>query len=72
LNPFGEYEKTLMKVKTLFDFQRFADNAHLASLAAETESRYLHELNEEELDFVSAAGDMETRQKISLRKGELP
>ncbi len=39
------------------DFQRFEKNAALADLIAETEGRYAKALSEDELEFVSAAGD---------------
>ncbi len=45
------------KLKQLFDFQRFQNNDRLARMIIETESRYGKELNDEDLSFVSAAGE---------------
>lgn len=45
------------ELKQLFDFQRFYNNDSLARMIAETESRYSKELNDEDLSFVSAAGE---------------
>lgn len=44
-------------LKQLFDFQRFQNNDRLARMISETESRYIKELNDEDLSFVSAAGE---------------
>ena len=46
------------KLKKLFDYQRFEQNAKLEKLILETENRYAKELSEEDLSLVSAAGDM--------------
>ena len=46
------------KLKMLFDYQRFEQNAKLEKLILETENRYAMELSEEDLSLVSAAGDM--------------
>ncbi len=45
------------KLKQLFDFQRFQKNEHLAHVIAETENCYNSELCDEDLSFVSAAGE---------------
>lgn len=45
------------KLTQLFDFQRFQNNDRLAQMIKETESRYIKELNDEDLSFVSAAGE---------------
>lgn len=41
----------------LFDFQRFWKNPRLEALAEETMKRYCLELSDEELAYVSAAGE---------------
>ncbi len=46
-------------LEALFDFQRFWKNPHLEALAEETVDRYCLELSDEELTFVSAAGEPE-------------
>ena len=56
-------EKTLEK---LFDFQRFQNNPRLASLIAETESRYEEALSDEILEVVSAAGETDFGRKAFL------
>lgn len=45
------------KLKSLFDYQRFKGNEKLERLIVETESRYCKELSDDEMAFVSAAGD---------------
>lgn len=44
-------------LEALFDFQRFWKNPHLEALAEETVKRYCLELSDEELAYVSAAGE---------------
>lgn len=51
------------KLKKLFDYQRFEQNAKLEKLIQETESRYAKELSEEDLSLVSAAGEIKEEQK---------
>lgn len=48
------------KLKQLFGYQTFGKNDHLAALIADTESRYENALSEDDLAFVSAAGEAET------------
>ena len=48
------------KLKQLFGYQSCGKNDHLASLIADTESRYENALSEDDLAFVSAAGEAET------------
>ena len=55
------------RLKQLFDFQRFERNARLASLIEKTEQRYGHILFDEDLEWVSAAGDLDAQQ---IKKGE--
>ena len=57
------------KLKALFEFQRFQNNAALAELIAETEGRDGRRLTEEDLSFVhAAAGDSKLEGKISKNK----
>ena len=51
------------KLKMLFDYQRFEQNAKLEKLIQETESRYAKELSEEDLSLVSAAGEIQEERK---------
>ena len=56
------------KLKRLFDFQRFEKNPRLEKLVEETESRCARngrELSDEDLDRVSAAGDLSASIKTS-------
>ena len=41
----------------LFDYQRFEDNKRLQALIEETENRCIYKLSDEELEWVSAAGE---------------
>ena len=50
------------KLKKLFDYQRFEQNAKLEKLIQETENRYAKELSEEDLSLVSAAGEIKGEQ----------
>lgn len=45
-------------LKGLFDFQRFSKNPSLAGMIADVESRYNHELSDEDLEEVNAAGEL--------------
>ena len=45
------------KLKSMFEFQRFQNNPRLAKLIQQTEQRYAGELSDEDMDFVSAAGE---------------
>ena len=54
------------KLRSLFEFQKFENNSRLSKLIQETESRYASELSDEDLDFVSAAGEAE----LSVKKDE--
>ncbi len=47
------------KMKKLFEYQRFENNARLAKLINETESRYAAALDDDDLDIVAAAGEVE-------------
>ena len=46
----------------LFEYQHFEENKRLQALIDETESRYLHDLSDDDLEWVSAAGE-ETGKK---------
>lgn len=48
-------EKTL---KCLFDFQKFSGNSRLTELIADTESRWSNALSDDDLEDVSAAGEV--------------
>lgn len=41
----------------LFDYQRFEGNKRLQALIDETEARCLHKLSDDDLEWVSAAGE---------------
>lgn len=45
------------KLKSLFDYQRFEQNARLNKLISETENRYARELSDDDLAMVAAAGE---------------
>ncbi len=45
------------QIKSLFDFQLFSKNKKLAKLILETEERCIHELDDNDLEMVSAAGE---------------
>lgn len=56
-------EKTLWH---LFDFQKFSQNARLAAVIADTEERFCNVLTDDELEAISAAGEIpppETREE---------
>ncbi|MCD7867229.1 MAG: hypothetical protein LUF78_07775 [Clostridiales bacterium] len=50
------------RLKRVFDYQRFQNNARLAQIITDTLSRYGTELDDEDLSFVSAAGGETIRQ----------
>lgn len=45
------------KLKKLFDYQRFENNARLSAIIADTDSRYSRELSDDDLFMVNAAGE---------------
>ncbi len=45
------------KLKALLDYQKFKGNPKLAQMIAESESRYMQALDDDEISVVSAAGD---------------
>lgn len=48
------------KLKRLFDFQKFEQNSELADLIADTHSRSARALSDDEMEFVFAAGEIDT------------
>lgn len=58
------------KLKALFDYQRFAGNLRLAALIDKTEQKYVHELSDDELELVSAAGESNAAGKQNPPKPE--
>lgn len=48
------------KLKKLFEFQRFEKNPELEALIAETHSRSAMALSDDDLNFVNAAGEIDT------------
>ena len=48
---------TTKKLTALFDYQRFENNMRLQALIDETEARCLHNLSDDDLEWVSAAGE---------------
>lgn len=48
---------TRKKLTALFDYQRFAGNERLQALIADTENRCLNALSDDDLEWVSAAGE---------------
>ncbi|MBD5549099.1 MAG: hypothetical protein HDQ97_17215 [Lachnospiraceae bacterium] len=45
-------------LKQLLDYQRFEGNSRLFTLIADTQARYGSALHDEEMEFVSAAGEI--------------
>lgn len=60
-------------LKNLMDYQRFEGNARLAKLIQETENRYCNELNDDDLELVNAAGDINQGNMVKKygRKNDL-
>ena len=55
------------KLFQAFDRQRFLQNARLASIIGDVESRYTHALSDDDLEMVSAAGTAEPiKNEITL------
>lgn len=62
---------TQKELTALFDYQRFAGNERLQALIADTENRCLHALSDDDLEWVSAAGEpSELREKKDGQKDE--
>lgn len=51
------------RLNKLFEFQKFENNSRLAKLIQETESRYGSALSDDDLDIVSAAGEIPVKNK---------
>lgn len=51
------------RLNKLFEFQKFENNPRLAKLIRETESRYGSALSDDDLDMVSAAGELPTKNE---------
>ena len=56
-------ERFEVRIRNIFDFQRFAGNARLARLISETENRYKRSdnvvmLSDRDLEMVNAAGEV--------------
>ena len=58
-------ERTL---RSLFEYQRFENNTRLGRMIAETENRYNAELSDDDLFFVSAAGEIESEHPTDSDK----
>lgn len=55
----------------LFDYQRFEKNKKLQALIDETEARCFHNLSDDELEWVSAAGEeSDPKEKKDGKKDE--
>lgn len=63
-------KKKEINLKGLFEFQYFADNAHLKRLIEDTESRYGCELTDDMLGLVNAAGDIYAARLTKKDSGE--
>ncbi len=68
-------ERLEVRIKTLFDFQRFAGNARLGRLISETENRYKKSdnivvLSEMDLEKVNAAGAVDILRADALKGGQ--
>ncbi len=60
------------KLKNLFDFQKFEGNSDLQSVIDSVHSRYaVRELSMEEMEWVSAAGIPEIKNKKDDRNARL-
>ena len=60
-------DKTL---KTLFDFQRIANNRRLAALISDTQSRCKTALSDDDLLLVNAAGEPTPPKNTESDKGD--
>ena len=57
------------KLKRVFDYQNFSPNRRLSEMIEEVENRY-RELDEEELFWVSAAGNTNITNRLLEKKDE--
>lgn len=59
------------KLKTLFDFQRYEQNARLQTVIDSVKARYsTRELSLEDMEWVAAAGVPETQDAMAFRRGK--
>ena len=49
-------DKTENKLRSMFEYQRFDGSSRLAKLIQKTESRYNRMIDDDDLEFVAAAG----------------
>lgn len=56
----NEMKNRLDRLRGLFDYQRFAGNRHLAALIEQTTTMHAESLSDEDLEHVSAAGEINT------------
>ena len=49
------------KLKQLLDYQRFCGNSRLSTILADVASRYATALSDDDLEWVSAAGEAATK-----------
>ena len=62
---------TQKKLTSLFEYQRFARNERLQALIADTENRCLNVLSDDDLEWVSAAGESsDLREKMDGQEDE--
>lgn len=52
------------KLKSLFEYQRFAQNERLAAIIAESEEANSAELSDDMLEYVSAAGALSLEKEL--------
>lgn len=58
--------KTILE--NLFNFQRFENQEDLAGIISDVESRYGHALEDDDLEFVSAAGEFFTEAEFNRKE----
>ena len=56
------------KLKSMFDYHSFAPNPRLSKLIEETENRYAHELDDDDLLLVNAAGSQYQQEPDKYKK----
>ncbi len=67
-------ERLEVRIRNIFDFQRFAGNARLSRLITETENRYKKNdnvvmLSDMDLEMVNAAGEVD-ELRAGVNKGD--
>ena len=68
-------ERLEVRIRKIFDFQRFAGNARLGRLISETENRYKNSdnvvmLSDMDLERVNAAGEIDTFRAGGVHMGD--